>query len=380
MKKVLITTTTPYMIRQFLLNDISLLIKLGYKVEVGTNFKKFGIMSDEALSSLFNQLKMMNVKINQISFTNKIYDFKQLMKSYNEMKALLNYEHYDIVHTHTPIAGFITRIAYKNSSLFPKCKMIYTAHGFHFFEGNKRSANFVFKVMEQYAARYTDSIITINNEDYLAASHFRLKDNGTVYKIPGVGIDVDKIKKITGNKEKLCDDECIDLNSFLLISVGELRKRKNHEMIIRIIPNLPQNVHYVICGTGKFRNELESLADKLHIKDRVHFLGFRTDVIEIIKSCDLFVFPSYQEGLPVSLLEALAAGIPCFASNIRGNADLLENNIDCLFEVDNDLELTNKIRSFLNNPFKMNTDDIMEYDIKNVSKLMENIYLSNMKM
>lgn len=379
MDKVLITATTPYMIRQFLLGDIDLLQKMGYEVEVGTNFKTFNLLSDKILSDLKDELTAKGVKINQISFTNKLLDFKTLRKSYLECIELINKNNYKLIHTHTPFAGFITRIAYRNSTCFPQTKMVYTAHGFHFFKGNNILINTLFKGIERFAGRFTDALITINTEDYNAACQFKLKPGGTVYKIPGVGVDIDHIASIQRNKKGLCDKLGIPEDSYLIVSVGELRKLKNHEMVIRALPSLPDHVHYVICGSGTLKEHLEEVAEQLGVGHRVHLLGFCTNVVEIVKSCDLFIFPSHREGLPVSLMEAIAAEIPCLASNVRGNSDLLENYKNCLFEVNNDSELLEKIHSQMKNPVIVQKSDYQKYDKKNVQSQMKNIYMKCLK-
>ena len=202
-KTVLITTTTPYMIKSFLMNDIRILKELGYKVEVATNFKTFDVISEDELNKFKKLLDNESITINQINFTRRIIDLKSIIKSYKEMKKLLNKKKYTLIHTHTPIAGLITRISYKNSEIYKDSKMIYTAHGFHFFEGNSFIKNFIFKSIEKYGARFTDVLITINKEDYTAAKKFKLKQGGKVVYVPGVGIDTERIGLITGKRDEL---------------------------------------------------------------------------------------------------------------------------------------------------------------------------------
>ena len=291
----------------------------------------------------------------------------------------MNERKYDLVHCHSPIGGIICRLANKHSKHYDSTRMIYTAHGFHFFKGNNPLKNFLFRNIERYGAKYTDTIITINKEDYEAAKKFKLRKNGTVEYVPGVGIDIDKINAIQGNKEELCKELNIPIDSILLLSVGELSKRKNHEVIVRLLNQLPDNIHYVICGQGQLENYLLDLAQKLKVNNRLHLLGYRTNIPQIMKSCDIFVFPSLQEGLPVALMEAMACGLPCVASEIRGNIDLIEDGVNS--SLCNPIEYKEFLNSFksinkeIGDKFgKLNIIKIKKYDIKKINIKMNKIY------
>ena len=142
---------------------------------------------------------------------------------------------------------------------------------------------------------------------------------------PGVGIDVDKVKKIDKKADKR-QMLGIREKDILVLSVGELNQNKNHETIVRALKQLNRtDVHYVICGQGDKKEELERMAKQFGMEERLHLLGFRTDALEWMKVADLFAFPSYREGLPVSLMEAMAAGLPVVCSKIRGNVDLIKD-------------------------------------------------------
>ncbi|WP_353956681.1 glycosyltransferase [Allocoprobacillus halotolerans] len=234
--------------------------------------------------------------------------------------------------------------------------------------------------MERYGAKYTDTLITINKEDYAAANNFKLRKNGTVEYVPGVGINIDKISSIQGNKEELCKELNIPSDSTLLLSVGELNDNKNHKVIIQSLPELPSNVHYVICGRGPLKEQHEQLAKELHVENRLHLLGYRSDVIKIMKSCDIFVFPSKREGLSVALMEAMACGLPCIASRIRGNIDLITqgtNSILCnpngyMNFVDVIISIDEEIKDKFS---KLNIIESKKYSVKQISEKMKKMYL-----
>lgn len=377
-KKVLITTTTPYMIRQFLLNDIKILQNLEYEIDIATNFQTFNVISEEELRKLKEYLENEHIQIHQIDFERSMFKIGSHIRSYKQIKKLMNEREYDLIHTHTPISSLITRIAFKNSRIFNKCRMIYTAHGFHFFKGNNPLKNFLFRNIEKYGAKYTDTLITINKEDYAAAKKFKLRKNGTVEYVPGVGIDIDKINAIQGNKEELCKELNIPVDSILLLSVGELNDNKNHKVVIECLPALPKNMHYLICGVGPLKEQHEELAKKLEISDRLHLLGYRNDVIKIMKSCDIFVFPSKREGLSVALMEAMACGLPCIASEIRGNVDLIKNNTrNYLFDLNKcDAIVVDIMRIIQEKPVNTlsNNDMMKSFDKNQIEILMKKIY------
>ena len=88
-----------------------------------------------------------------------------------------------------------------------------------------------------------------------------------------------------------------------------------------------KNIHYILCGVGNEQEALQQQANKAGLHDNVHFLGFRNDVKELYKAADCFVMPSFREGLSRSIMEAMASGLPCVVSRIRGNVDLIEDGV-----------------------------------------------------
>lgn len=377
-KRVLITATTPYMIKSFLTGDFTILQELGYEVEIATNFQTFNVISEKELQKFKNYLENKEIEINQIDFDRSVINLKSHIKSYKQMKKLMNTKQYQLIHTHTPISSIITRLAFKNSHIYGRCHMIYTAHGFHFFNGNSCLKNFLFRNIEKLGARYTDTLITINREDYMAAKKFKLRKNGTVEYIPGVGIDIENINTIQGNKEELCKELNISKDSVILLSVGELNDNKNHKIIIQLLSELPNKIHYAICGTGVLKQSYEQLAKELHVENRLHLLGYRSDVIKIMKSCDIFVFPSKREGLSVALMEAMACGMPCIASNIRGNEDLLESSSkNLLFNLNSLFEIKEFIVSLNLNEKEFQSNEILNIiSKKNINNKLKKIYQS----
>ena len=316
--KVLMLASVASMIDQFNIPNIRLLIDMGYKVDVACNFIDGNTCSDAKIAELKNKMKEMDVDCYQIDFARSVRHIWQNLKAYSQVLKLMQTHRYAFVHCHSPIGGVCGRLAGHKTHT----KVIYTAHGFHFYKGAPLLNWLVYYPIEKYLSRYTDVLITINKEDYAVAKN-KMYAKKTEY-IPGVGIDVEKIQSIKVDRNKKRQELGIPQDATVLLSVGELSKRKNHEIVIKALSQLDdRSVVYAICGKGPLRGYLQDLARHLNVLDRVFFLGFRTDIIEICKASDIFVFPSLQEGLPVALMEAMVCNLTIVCSNIRGNSDLI---------------------------------------------------------
>lgn len=240
------------------------------------------------------------------------------LKVYRQLKAIIDENDYAIVHCHTPVGGMLGRLCSRKARK-RGTRVIYTAHGFHFFTGAPLKNWLLFYPAERLLAHWTDLLITINQEDEGRAKRFSA---GQVALVGGVGVDLSRFNPPADRREMR---EMLGLaqDAKVLITVGEHSKRKNHQAVLRAAAKL-QDIQVLLCGWGDGQSELEALARELNISERVHFLGFRQDVPAVLAAADAFVFPTLHEGLPVSLMEAMAAGLPCVVSNVRGNADLIE--------------------------------------------------------
>ena len=303
------------------------------------------------------------------------------LKAYKELKHIIDEGEYDIVHCHTPVGAMLTRLAAKQARK-KGTKVFYTAHGFHFYKGAPAINWILYYPVEKWLSRYTDVLITINKEDYERAKTFKA---GKVCYVPGVGIDLKKFNAGYVIKEQKRKEIGVSADDFVLLSVGELIPRKNHEVVIRALSVLKQmdklnHIEYVICGRGAYETDLRKLAEGLDVADHVHFLGYRNDISEICNCADLFVFMSHQEGLPVALMEAMACGLPAVCLNIRGNTDLIEDGItgllanntpeevaESISEMKNDTALRNRVASAA-------LQKIKQFDLSSVEDEMSKIY------
>lgn len=270
--------------------------------------------------------------------------------NYSEAKKQLNElmqkRRFDIIHCNTPIGGVLGRLCGKKYGIKT---VIYQAHGFHFWTGAPKKNWLIYYPVEKYLARYTDILITINKEDYKRAQNFHLKKGGKIYYVHGVGVDCKRFLNSGENKRsEIRNSLGLKADDILLLSVGELNENKNHAEVIRAISKCDNtDLHYAVAGKGDIKASLELLAKELNLEQRVHFLGFIDNMPDHYKAADLFVFPSKREGLPSAVMEAMASGLPCLVSNIRGCNDLIDENGGLLFDPSNDRDLSDKIEIML---------------------------------
>ncbi|WP_270913666.1 glycosyltransferase family 4 protein [Allofournierella sp. CML151] len=360
-RKVIFVANTARFFVMFEQNNIKLLQSMGYEVHCASNFEQERDVDAKSI------LEKLNVTIHQIDIARSPFSVRNL-NAYRQLKALMQREQFDLVDCHTPMGGVLARLAAKATKTAP---VLYTAHGFHFYKGCPLQNRLIYETIERWLARYTDGLITINEEDYQAAKTFRLR--GEAYKIPGVGIDVKGIHDLKVDRIQKRRELGVPEDAFVMLSVGDLNANKNHSTAIKAFAkaDIP-NSYYLICGEGELRNELNSLSEKLGVSQYVHLLGFRNDVREILKASDLFVFPSFREGLSVALLEAVSAGVTCIASNIRGNVDLLEQSR--LFPPADEEKIADIMRKSVGQKQAPNQKAYEEFDKTEVEKRMENIY------
>lgn len=326
MKKALVLASVASMIDQFNMPNIRLMIELGYKVDVACNFIKGSTCSDEKIAALKTTLAEMGVECYQVDFARNVLEANQNLRAYLQTRKLIKKNCYDLIHSHSPIGGLLLRIAARNMRK-KGTKVIYTAHGFHFFKGAPIKNWLIFYPIEKFCSRWTDVLVTITHEDYKLAQE-NMSTKQVVY-VPGVGINTKKFLPelnydvIRSQKRKELD---IGEDDIMILSVGELNKNKNHEVVLRAIAALGnRKIKFVIAGRGVLKEYLKRLAEELGITEQLQLLGFRTDVRDLFKAADVFAHPSFREGLSVAMMEAMASGLPVICAEIRGNTDLIDN-------------------------------------------------------
>lgn len=377
-KRVLMLASVASMIAQFNMENIRLLQELGYEVDVACNFEKGNTCPQKQIGELQKELSAMGVRCYQIDFERGIRSAKSLLLAYHRIRMLIAFNDYACIHCHSPIGGVIGRLAaYKQGR-----RVIYTAHGFHFFKGGPVISWLLFYPMEKLLSDYTDVLITINREDYLLArKHFHAR---RVEKIPGAGIDVSYFSAERGCRERYRKSLGLKKDDFVIISAGELCSRKNHQVVIRAIHRIQDpRVKYVIAGHGSGKQQLVRLAETLGLADRILFLDYRTDLPELFQMADVFAFPSKREGLGLAAIEAMAAGLPVISSNVNGINDYSKDYVTGFVCAPDDAAgFAAAVRKCMKHPAwcartgRANQKRAQKYDMAKVMEKMRDIYES----
>ena len=359
MKKVLFTATVDSHIIQFHIPYLKWFKEQGYEVHVATN-------GDE-------KIEYCDVK-HKIPFERnpmKINNIKAIFK----LKKILEEEKFDIIHCHTPMGGVVTRLAAIKSRKKYNTKVIYTAHGFHFFKGAPLLNWIIFYPIEKYLSKYTDCLITINEEDYnLAKRKFKSK---RVEFVNGVGVDKSKFDFKMSNKEKheLRISLGLKDNDFVIIYVAELSKRKNQGMLIKAVKKLidegKDNIKVILPGIDSMNTYYQKMAQKMDIENNIKFLGYRNDIPKLLKISNLYISTAKQEGLPVNIIEAMFMKLPIIATNCRGNRDIVKK----LVKINNINELCENVKKSIFDSEEYICRNITnKYELENIIKIMGEIY------
>lgn len=266
----------------------------------------------------FQELRQKGFILHEVPFARNPYSYKNL-GAYRKLCSLVASRGYDVIFCHEPVGGLMGRLVGKKYGI----KVVYMAHGFHFYKGAPLINNILYYNVEKLLSKWTYTLVTINKEDFDASQKFYARHKCF---INGIGVD---IKKFSPNESSLFNSEFnLSEKSIKLLSVGELIPRKNHIAVIEAIGSLQDvDIHYFIAGEGMLYRKLRERVIGLGLERRIHFLGFRRDIGQLCNSCDIFVLPSLQEGLSLALMEAMACGKPIIASNIRGNVDLIKDGV-----------------------------------------------------
>lgn len=364
-KRVLIVCTTDSMIWNFLVPHIEELKNMGYEVECASSIT--GSYFGELISEF-------HIKMHQLDFVRTPFSIKNLV-SYGRLKQLIRQENYEIIFCHEPVGGMMGRLAGKAC----RKKVVYLAHGFHFFKGAPLKHWLLYYMAEYLLSFLTDACITINKEDYYRAKKMRAKRK---YYIHGIGIQP-KIELSKILSEDMKKELGIEENDVVLVSVGELSKRKNHQVILEALHILnDERLKLIICGEGQLYDDLKEKAVRLGIEEQVIFCGFVKNVGDYLKISNIFIYPSLFEGLGIAGLEAMDKGISIIGSNRRGIRDyVLDNKTGLLFEPNDADMLADKIKFLMEHEseekrlIRNATKYISIFRLENVKKELKEIYL-----
>lgn len=382
MKKILIITTVSGFLYKFEMDNVRILQELGYEVHYAANEYVPNYIYDK------NELTERGIIFHHIEIAQSPYERKKNKLALKALEELVEKEGIGYIHCHTPVGGMLGRLLGK-AFTEKGIKVIYTTHGFHFYSGAPLKNKLVFYNAEKYFAKYTDILITINSEDYVNARKFRLRPYGQVFKIPGVGIDLDEFSPVSAQKKKEYRQTLgIPDDTFFILSVGEFSRNKNHMSIIRMLSDMKndgeslENLHYGICGEGYYRSELEEAIRTNGLEDIITLYGYQDPIQPFIGASDATIFPSRREGLGMAALESLAMGVPVIAADNRGTREYMiheENGYICAWnDISGYRDNLKRIRSLSDKEREGMRDfcikSVEPFDKKYVSLIMRGIY------
>ena len=313
MKALIVTNQVGF--SHFLWSDIQLLQDMGYELYFAANY--------DVLTSTYDaddvaKLENMGVRCFHLSISTKNPFAKENLRAYREIKTLVENNRFDLIHCHTPIVGFLTRLAAIKQRKHGT-KVIYTTHGLAFTRYSSLKEWWMYYLLEKIASNFTDTIITINEEDFENAQHLCCKD---VRKINGVGVDTEYYHNVDIDISEYKKKLGLPLDKMMVLSVGELSVRKNHQIIVKAIGELKNKADYiyVICGkengNSGIADNLKKLAEERGVA--LHLLGHRSDIPEIMHCSDIGAIPSVREGLGLAGIQSLCAEVPLVGTEVQG--------------------------------------------------------------
>ncbi len=370
--RILIVTTIAATLRAFLLPLARHFQEAGWRVDAAAN----GVDQDPICQGAFERVWEAGWGRNPILPRN-------LMMT-SRLRAIAIENEYDIVHVHTPVAAFVTRLALRPLRQSQRLQMLYTAHGFHFHPEGGAVRNKVFSFLERKAANWTDFLIVMNREDLRAAKEKNLLEPDRLRFMPGIGVDRSRYSRSSvsqGELDGLYRELGFGADKPVLLMVAEFTKRKCHVDAIRAFAKVAHpRAQLVLAGAGPLLEAMKQLAASLGTADRVHFLGIRDDVPVLMKAAHALVLPSRQEGLPRCILEALTMGVPVIGSRIRGTTELLERKAGLLVDVGDVDQLAQAMKLVLDDDAaaaamgRAGREQSESYDLTHILRMHEELY------
>lgn len=355
--KVLFTAKVDSHIKHFHLPFLKMFKNNGYEVHVASE----GSQRFESCDVKYN----ITFGVNPFSVNN--------LKNYRILKNIISTNRFDIIHTHTPVASVLTRLAAYSCKRngYDNGTVIYTAHGFHFIRGGSILSWILYFPIEFLLSKITDKLILINNDDFNLATKFKMGNQR--YMVPGVGVDFEHFSLDFDQRQK---------DKYIITSIGEINKNKNQKLLVDAISlfDNTDDLEVRIVGDGNSVDELNKFIHKKNIENVVSLLGYRNDIPSLIAESNLMVSTSKREGLPINIIESMAMKKPIIVTNCRGHNDLIINEVNglvtdysskelfhCIHKIKNDRKLAEKLseQAFL---------DSKKYGLTQIKKVMSQIY------
>lgn len=325
MTRLLMVTTVPITLENFLVPFARHFRAQGWQVDAAAQ----GVAASAECVAAFDQVW-------DVTWSRQPLDPRNLTHAPRRVREIVAGEQYDIVHVHTPVAAFATRYALRDRRQPHRPRVIYTAHGFHFYRGGPFLRNTAFRALERLAVPWTDHLIVINEEDRQAALRLGLPVDRITYT-PGIGVDpasYDPAAVSLDDIRRVRHELALPGEAPLFLTIGQMIPRKRQVDVIAALACLTgTEAHLAIAGDGPDEAMLRATARQLGVADRVHFLGYRGDIDVLNRAAVATLLVSRQEGLPRCILESLCLGVPVIGSDIRGTRDLLADGAGLLTPV-----------------------------------------------
>lgn len=372
MNKLLIITTIPATLGFFLPLTKHLRAQ-GWQVDAMAK----ELSTDKEYHDLFD-------RVWDVEWSRNPLDPKNLLAAPQQIRQVFAQQQYNLVNVSTPVAAFVARYALNNWRKQGKLKLIYTAQGFHFYQGGPHHKNAIFLGLEKIAGPWTDYLVVVNREDESAAKHYRLIAADRIRYIPGTGLNLDRF-----NPNAISEAEIMRVRqelglapeNSLFLSVAEFIPRKRPGDILKAFAQLDRpHVHLAFAGNGRIFEETQQLAAKLGVQNQVHFLGERKDIPVLMRASVATLIASAHEGLPNCVMESLCMEIPVIGTEIRGTRDLLVGGNGLLIKLGDINGMAEAMAWILDHPDeaqkmgKRGREDMINYDVPHILKLYECLY------
>lgn len=373
MKRALLLAPMGSVHRRFNHANIAALQSLGLQVELCANFEN-GNGPEIHNQSFVEECEIRGIKTHSIPFAR--HSLTGSLKCLSQLKELLSREQYDLVHTHTETGGLLLKLAHSEKR---KSKFIFTPHGMSFWKGSSLKSQLVYRPLERWICSAMDMNLGMNMEE---VENLEQWNKRTAHYVHGVGLNVARMQNPSRSREQMREEFGLAESDKFIASIGELDDNKNHITVIKALATLGRkDFKYVVCGVGPNKDMLLAEAECTGLKENVILAGYRSDIPDVLNAADIFVFPSFHEGMPVSALEAMACSLPVVCSAIRGNVDVVKDGDNGYLFKPSDVDtLSRQIALLMDNEAlrqqmgAKNKEIVREFSLEAVTEELKAIY------
>lgn len=373
MKRALLLAPMGSVHRRFNQANIAALQSLGLQVELCANFEH-GNGPEIHNQSFLEECGIRGIKTHSIPFAR--HSLTGSLKCLSQLKELLSREQYDLVHTHTETGGLLLKLAHSEKG---KSKFIFTPHGMSFWKGSSLKSQLVYRPLERWICSAMDMNLGMNMEE---VENLEQWNKRTAHYVHGVGLNVARMQNPSRSREQMREEFGLAESDKFIASIGELDDNKNHITVIKALATLGRkDFKYVVCGVGPNKDMLLAEAECTGLKENVILAGYRSDIPDVLNAADIFVFPSFHEGMPVSALEAMACSLPVVCSAIRGNVDVVKDGDNGYLFKPSDVDtLSRQIALLMDNEAlrqqmgAKNKEIVREFSLEAVTEELKAIY------